>query len=138
MNRIVLDTNCLLISLSRRGHYYAVWKDFFAEKYVLCYTNEILTEYEEILTLKMSREIAQNIIKAIITRKNTLRLDAHFRFNLIQADVDDNKFVDWAIAANASYIVSQDHHFDILKTIEFPKVELIDIDTFMALLDNEL
>ncbi len=83
MNRIVLDTNCLLISLSRRGHYYAVWKDFFAEKYVLCYTNEILTEYEEILTLKMSREIAQNIIKAIITRKNTLRLDAHFRFNLI-------------------------------------------------------
>lgn len=86
----------------------------------------------------MSREIAQNIIKAIITRKNTLRLDAHFRFNLIQADVDDNKFVDCAIAANASYIVSQDHHFDILKTIEFPKVELIDIDTFMALLDNEL
>ncbi|MDN8660490.1 PIN domain-containing protein, partial [Staphylococcus aureus] len=71
-------------------------------------------------------------------RKNTLRLDAHFRFNLIQEDVDDNKFVDCAIAANASYIVSQDHHFDILKTIEFPKVELIDIDTFMALLDNEL
>lgn len=137
MNRIVLDTNCLLISLSRRGRYYAVWKDFFTEKYVLCYTNEILTEYEEILTLKMSREIAQNIIKAIITRKNTLRLDAHFRFNLIRADVDDNKFVDCAIAANASYIVSQDHHFDILKTIEFPKVELIDIDTFMALLDNE-
>ena len=52
--------------------------------------------------------------------------------------MDDNKFVDCAIAANASYIVSQDHHFDILKTIEFPKVELIDIDTFMALLDNEL
>ena len=137
MNRVVLDTNCLLISLSRRGRYYTVWKDFFAEKYTLCYTNEILTEYEEIITLKMGSAIAQNIIKAIITRKNTQRLDAHFRFNLIQADVDDNKFVDCAIAANASYIVSQDHHFDVLKTIDFPKVELIDIDTFMSLLDKE-
>lgn len=132
--RIVLDTNCLLISLSRKGDYYKVWKDFFAEKYTLCYTNDILTEYEEILSLKMGKSIAQNIIKAIITRKNTLKLDAHFRFNLIQADVDDNKFVDCAIAANASYIVSQDHHFDVLKRIEFPKVELIDIDTFIDLL----
>lgn len=137
MDRVVLDTNCLLISLSKRGDYYKVWKDFFAEKYTLCYTNEILIEYEEILTLKMGAVIAQNIIKAIITRKNTIKLDAHFRFNLIQLDVDDNKFVDCAIAANASYIVSQDHHFDILKNIDFPKVELIDIDTFVSLLGDD-
>lgn len=137
MDRVVLDTNCLLISLSKRGDYYKVWKDFFAEKYTLCYTNEILTEYEEILTLKMGAVIAQNVIKAIITRKNTIKLDAHFRFNLIQQDVDDNKFVDCAIAANASYIVSQDHHFDILKNIDFPKVDLIDIDTFISLLGDD-
>ena len=62
---------------------------------------------------------------------------AHFRFNLIQQDVDDNKFVDCAIAANASYIVSQDHHFDILKNIDFPKVDLIDIDTFVSLLGDD-
>lgn len=137
MDRIVLDTNCLLISLSKRGNYYKVWKEFFAEKYTLCYTNEILSEYEEILSLKMGAAIAQNVIKAIITRKNTLKLDAHFRFNLIQSDVDDNKFVDCAIVANASYIVRQDHHFNILKNIDFPKVELIDIDTFVALLSND-
>lgn len=136
MRRVVLDTNCLLISLSRRGQYYAVWKDFFAEKYILCYTNEILSEYEEILSLKMGAEIAQNVIKAIITRKNTLKLDAHFRFNLIKADVDDNKFVDCAIVANASFIVSQDRHFDVLRRIDFPKVELISIDEFMELLTH--
>ena len=131
MDRVVLDTNCLLISLSKRGCYYKVWKDFFAEKYTLCYTNEILTEYEEILTLKMGPVIAQNVIKAIITRKNTLKFDAHFRFNLIQSDVDDNKFVDCAIVANASYIVSQDHHFDILKQYDFPKVDVIRLDDFL-------
>lgn len=110
MRRVVLDTNCLLISLSRRGAYYTVWKEFFSEKYILCYTNEILSEYEEILSQKMGGDIAGNVIKAIISRKNTVRLDVHFRFNLIQEDPDDNKFVDCAIAANASFIVSQDHH----------------------------
>ena len=128
------DTNCLLISLSRRGAYYTVWKEFFSEKYILCYTNEILSEYEEILSQKMGGDIAGNVIKAIISRKNTVRLDVHFRFNLIQADPDDNKFVDCAIAANASFIVSQDHHFDVLHAIDFPKVELIGIDEFVSLL----
>lgn len=134
MRRVVLDTNCLLISLSRRGAYYTVWKEFFSEKYILCYTNEILSEYEEILSQKMGGDIAGNVIKAIISRKNTVRLDVHFRFNLIQADPDDNKFVDCAIAANASFIVSQDHHFDVLHAIDFPKVELIGIDEFVSLL----
>ena len=134
MRRVVLDTNCLLISLSRRGAYYTVWKEFCSEKYILCYTNEILSEYEEILSQKMGGDIAGNVIKAIISRKNTVRLDVHFRFNLIQADPDDNKFVDCAIAANASFIVSQDHHFDVLHAIDFPKVELIGIDEFVSLL----
>ena len=84
----------------------------------------------------MSREIAQNIIKAIITRKNTLRLDAHFRFNLIQADVDDNKFVDCAIAANAKCIVTEDKHFKVLENIPFPKVEVIGIEDFKCYLDK--
>ena len=34
----------------------------------------------------MGGDIAGNVIKAIISRKNTVRLDVHFRFNLIQAD----------------------------------------------------
>lgn len=136
MKNIVLDTNCLISSLSRKGRYYSVWKDFFEEKYILCYTNEILTEYEEILTQKMGEEIAENIIFAICTRRNTLKVDAHFQFHLIKTDVDDNKFVDCAIVANASYIVSQDHHFDILHSIDFPKVEVIGLDEFVSLLSS--
>ena len=49
MRKVVLDTNCLLISLSRKAAYYPVWKAFLNKEYVLCYTNEILSEYEEIL-----------------------------------------------------------------------------------------
>ncbi len=38
---IVLDTNCLLMSLSRRSRYYPVWRDFVDGKYTLCVTNEM-------------------------------------------------------------------------------------------------
>lgn len=44
---------------------------------------------------------------------------------------DDNKFVDCAIIANAKYIVTQDHHFDVLKNIDFPKVDVVNIQTFL-------
>lgn len=54
MRRIVLDTNCLLQSLSRRSRHYPVWKDFVDGRYVLCVTTEILEEYEEIVSRCMS------------------------------------------------------------------------------------
>lgn len=42
MNKyIVLDTNCLLQSLSKRSTYYKVWEDFVMGKYILCVSNEI-------------------------------------------------------------------------------------------------
>ena len=136
-DRIVLDTNCLVSSLPRNGKYHRVCQGFFDSKYVLCYTNEILTEYEEILTQKMGRMIAQNIVKAMIARPNTMKLDPHFQFRLIEKDVDDNKFVDCAIVANARYIVTDDRHFKVLETIDFPKVDVIGLDDFLIWLMHE-
>lgn len=51
--------------------------------------------------------------------------------NLIIADPDDNKFVDCAIAANARFIVTEDHHFNVLKDITFPSVAVVSIDDFL-------
>lgn len=118
-DRIVLDTNCLVFSLPRNGKYHRVWQGFFESKYVLCYTNEILTEYEEILTQKMGRMIAQNIVKAIIARPNTLKLDPHFQFRLIEKDVDDNKFVDCAIVAQCSIHCDRRQTFQGLRNYRF-------------------
>ncbi len=125
MNKyIVLDTNCLLQSLSKRSTYYKVWEDFILGKYILCVSNEILEEYEEIITTHMSPLVAHIAVDTILRAENVIRVDAHFRFDLIQADQDDNKFVDCAIVANADYIVTEDSHFNVLKTIPFPKVEI--------------
>ena len=134
MDKIVLDTNCLVISFSRKSPYFKIWEDFFAGRFILCVTNEIIMEYEEILTLKLGHDIAENIVKAILQSQNTKRLDAFFHFGLIQEDPDDNKFVDCAIVANARYVVTEDHHFDVLKSQIFPHVDVIDIDGFVKLL----
>lgn len=132
--RIVLDTNCLLASLSKRGSYYNVWKGLLEGKYTLCVSNEILEEYEEIIAQKTTPVIALNVVQALLNAPSVELIDAFFRFELIQKDPDDNKFVDCAIAGNATYVVSNDAHFDILKEIDFPKLILKNLQEFSAML----
>jgi len=131
MRNIVLDTNCLLACLAKRSKFHAVWTAFLNEDYRLCVSNEILCEYEEILATRISPTFADMIIHVILNSENIVFAHPTFRFNLITADPDDNKFVDCAIVANADYIVSQDNHFNILKRINFPKVNVIRIEDFI-------
>ena len=49
MRNIVLDTNCLLVCLASGSKFHVVWTAFLNEDYRLCISNEIITEYEEIL-----------------------------------------------------------------------------------------
>jgi putative PIN family toxin of toxin-antitoxin system len=133
---IVLDTNCLLQALSERSKYYDVWESFVLGQYVLCVSTEILEEYEEIISSHMSPLAAKLAVEMILRAQNVLRVDAHFRFHLITADEDDNKFVDCAIVANAEYIVSDDRHFDVLSTVPFPRVEVKKLVEFQKELKN--
>lgn len=128
---VVLDTNCLLMSLSSKGMYYPIWRDLLDGKYTLCFSNEILTEYEEILTEKVGKSVAENIVTALINLPNTRRVEIYYHFLLIKSDPDDDKFVDCAIKSNAKYIVTEDRHFDVLKNISFPKLDVIGIDEFL-------
>ena len=132
---VVLDTNCLLQSISRRSRYHKIWRDFIDGRYVLCVTTEILEEYEEILARYLSPLVARLVVEAILRANNVFRVDAQFRFGLITADPDDNKFVDCAIVANAECVVTNDAHFEVLRTIAFPKVNVAGIDDFLLSLD---
>ena len=134
MRRIVLDTNCLLAILPSRSSYHKVWTDFLASKIELCVSSEILLEYEEILTQKASPLIAEIIMKIFATRRNVVKIEPAWRFNMIKADPDDNKFVDCAICGNAEYIVSNDTHFSSLKHINFPIVIVLRIQEFIKLI----
>lgn len=136
MMNIVLDTNCLLMSLSSKGNYFPIWQSLLIGKYTLCFSNDILKEYEEILSSHINSKVAANVISVILNLPNTKQVDVYYHFDLIKADVDDNKFVDCAIKSNAKYIVTEDHHYDILKSVPFPKINVIDIESFVNELKN--
>ena len=137
MKNIVLDTNCLLASLSRNKEEYVIWKSLQNGKYNLCVTNEILSEYTEVLQRNISPTIAENVMFLLLNLDNVVFIDTYFQFNLITSDPDDNKFVDCAIAANAKFIVTNDKHFNELDIIDFPKVEHITIAEFVEELRNK-
>lgn len=130
MRYVVVDTNYLLRMIPLRSKYRPAWESFLDGKYILCVSNEIVSEYMEILTAKVSSTFAENIVGAILRSPFVRRFDPQFHFNLIEADPDDNKFVDCAIIANADFIVSEDSHFRVLKTIPFPKVNVLTLDEF--------
>lgn len=98
MENVVLDTNCLVSSLKRSSIYFPIWRDFILGKYCLCFTDDILHEYQEIIEkLTGSPMIARNVIATILNRNNILHVEVFYHFELITADKDDNKFVDCAI-----------------------------------------
>lgn len=132
-----MDTNCLLASLSSSSEYFIVWKSLQEGLYTLCVSNEILDEYQEIIELKTNAVIAANVINTLVESRFVEYVDPTFHFNLIKRDPDDNKFVDCAICAQARYIVSNDRHFNDLETVDFPKVNLLDLRRFAAFLRKE-
>ncbi len=134
MKRVVLDTNCLLASISSRSEYFIVWRGLHEGKYTLCVSNDILAGYEEIIAFKASPLVAKHVVDALVDSDNVEFIDPQFKLGLITNDTDDNKFVDCAFAANATFIVSQDHHFDVLKAIDFPKIDVIKLQSFVLML----
>ena len=125
------------MSLSARSIYSEVWKRFVEGEFVLCVSNEILEEYEEVIARNISPKAARIVLAYFQVLPNVKFVDPHYSFGLIKADVDDNKFVDCAIAGNAVFIVSEDKHFNELSAVSFPKVDVIGIDDFIKHLQRK-
>ncbi len=134
LNKVVLDTNCLVMALSRHSEYYPVWQGIRTGKYVLCVSNDIISEYQEIIAQKTSEVVANNVVRALLESPFVELIDPYYHLELIVADPDDNKFVDCAFAANATYIVSNDKHFDVLKKIKYPPLQVIKLIEFLQIL----
>lgn len=127
---IILDTNVLLVSISSKSPYHCIFRQLINGTYDLSVTTEILMEYEEVIDRKYNSEVAKDVIRTLLTLPNVQKIIVYYKWNLIEADSDDNKFVDCAVSANATGIVTQDKHFNVLRNIYFPNVNLISIADF--------
>ena len=132
--KIVLDTNCLLIAVPDKSDYHCILSAFQQGRYTLCCSNDILLEYEELLIRFYQKKVAANILHFIYYSPNLLLVTPYFQWDLISSDPDDNKFVNCALNAGADYIITNDKHFNVLRKIDFPKINFINIDTFRNIL----
>lgn len=135
--RIVLDTNALLSSISRRSQFRGIFDKILDGTITLAVSSDILLEYEEIISVRSSPHVAENILKGFEDRPNIEHKIIFFNWNLIVSDPDDNKFVDCYVAAGAEYLVSNDHHFDILRPDDFPPVRVVSIEEFLEIIQSQ-
>lgn len=134
--KIVLDTNCILVSFSSKSRFRKILDDFLSGKYELLISNEIFYEYYELFSKIFDPEAAIELSEIILNSDGIVFINIYYRMNLINADPDDNKFVDCAFAGNADYIVTDDKHFEELKKINFPKINTISTEDFLKLLSE--
>lgn len=128
---IVLDTNVLLVSLPGRSQYHDIFRRLINGIYQLYLSNEILAEYEEQIGLRLGIARTDLHLHELLNLPNVHKAEPYYYWQLIEQDKDDNKFVDCAISCNADYLVSNDGHYNILSTIEFPKVRVIKAQEFL-------
>ena len=132
--RVVLDTNIILSTLSRRSAHKYILDNLFDGTYEAYITTEILYEYQEKIRDFFDAATADIFVDALTTLPNVHKIEPYYKLNLITADPDDNKFVDCAFAANAHYIVTNDKHFNVLKKLTFPTIALLKLQEFGNLL----
>ena len=130
MNRIVLDTNVFLVSISSKSKLHWIFESLINGEFILYISTDILLEYAEIIENNMGTIASESALGVIQNLPNVEFVSNYFKFNLL-TDEDDNKFVDCAIASNAHYIVSHDKDFNSLKHIVFPKVKVISTLDFL-------
>lgn len=68
MQKLVLDTNSLIQILPKRSRYHDIWLSLFDGRNLLCVSNEILEEYEEILQRHLNNflpDLTQGLLNKI-------------------------------------------------------------------------
>lgn len=81
----------------------------------------------------MGFSASQNALGVLENLPNVEFTTNYYKFNLLIGQ-DDNKFVDCAIASNTDFIVTHDSDFNVLKSIQFPKVSIMNSAEFLEIL----
>jgi putative PIN family toxin of toxin-antitoxin system len=113
-----------------------LYEAFEAGGFIWVLSNDILTEYEELIGYVYTQRAAELVLDILLTAPNHERADPAFRWQLVERDPEDNKFVDLALSTNIDYLVSDDRHLLSLRTWKFPPVPVISFEEFRRILNR--
>ena len=134
--RVVVDTNCLLASIPPKSNYYWLYQAFENELFEWVVSNEILTEYEEKLIERYSELTSELVLSILASAPNAIFSEPFYKWQLIENDPDDNKFVDLAISTNADYLITNDKDFNMLKSLDFPQIRVVSLMEFKEIMNK--
>jgi putative PIN family toxin of toxin-antitoxin system len=116
MLKVVIDTNVFISSFfgGTPRNIINFWKQ---GEISLCLSQEIIQEYIEVLNrlgLNNTNEI-QNLTKLFAEGYNSIFTATTPHLAIIEADPDDNKFIECAVALDCKIIISGDKHLRDIK-----------------------
>lgn len=130
--RLILDTNIFLVSLSINSKYHWIYRALIEDKFDLVVSNEILTEYQEQISIRYGLDYTDASLDYLLLLPNIILINPSFLWQLVENDKDDNKFVDTYIASQSDFIVSNDRHIHQIKDNTFPQIMVLRYEEFEA------
>lgn len=127
--RVVLDTN-IFISMALGGIVSKIDDGWKAEKFTLLVSDEIVSEYLNVLQ-RPKLHLSASTISAIVNRiyRRAEFVMAIEKITVVKSDPTDNKFLEAAIAGRAEAIVSGDNH--LLELKEFRAIPILSAREFL-------
>src|SRR5690606_23858052 len=122
---VVLDSNVLLSSIGKKSPLRKIWLAFRRGLFSIAVNEDILKEYEEILQEHAIPGVSEYVMEMFRESPDVYFQHTYYNWNVIEQDPDDNKFFDIAVASSAHYLVTEDKHFNIVKNLPFPKVNIL-------------
>ena len=84
--RIVLDTNVFLVSLAENYKYHIIFKAIIEDKFDLYLSNEIVSEYEEIIQSRYGLTKTDATLDFLLLLPNVHEITPYFNWQLIEKD----------------------------------------------------
>lgn len=138
---VVVDTNVVisryLAPNSRPAEVLALWEQGVFD---LVVSPEIMAEYDRVLREPKIRKVhgkSDGEIDDVVRRINeaAVRADPEQRITVIDADPDDDKFIECAVAGGAGYIVTGEKH--LLALGSYQRIQIIPPAVFVKLFAPE-
>lgn len=129
-DRVVFDTNIRLAAVLWRGAAYKCWLAARAGLVDVVYCGEMLAEFSEKLYDKFGFS-ADNVRAAVYDfRRFSQQVEITGNLRVVYSDPDDDMFIECAVVAGASMIVSGDHH--LLDLGEYQGIRIITPAAFLG------
>lgn len=136
--KTVLDTNVVISSaISSDGNPAKIFEMLLLGQIKNYTSEEIIREIQDVIERERIKEKLNPADKTFIIenfKKFSEKIIPNVTCNEIQEDSDDNKFLECALTANVSYIVSGDEH--LLRLKEFKGIKILSPAGFVQLFNR--